>query len=81
MRIPFAFSDQTRLTFHFVEEEWLPNVVQNAISMGFRIYVPVLTEIKLNPFHGIVNCDIAAVLVPNINNGYILIGNKRLSEA
>ena len=37
--------------------------------------------VKLNLFHGVVNRDIAAVLVPNINSGYLIASKGLLCAA
>mmetsp|Transcript_1029 Transcript_1029/g.1842 ORF Transcript_1029/g.1842 Transcript_1029/m.1842 type:complete len:117 (-) Transcript_1029:102-452(-) len=76
MKCPFAFSEQTKVSLRFVQEIWMGSVLNTALQNGYPIKIP-RTEIKLNPFHGVVNRDGAAVLVPNINNGYILTGNKQ----
>ena len=74
-KVPFSFSDQTKITCRFDEVLWFPRLVQchnaNRPPRMHPIDIPS-TKIKLNPFHGVVNRDIEAVLVPNINNGYII---------
>lgn len=66
---PFAFSDQTKLGLRQAQVLWFPNEV---VADFQSITVPPL-EIKLNPFHGVVSRDVAAVHVPNLSNGYILV--------
>jgi len=76
MAVPFAFSDQTKLTFRVAQGAWMDSVLYNASANGMQLSAPK-TQVRLNPFHGVINRDIAAVSVPNINNGYILAGNKK----
>jgi len=76
LKIPFSFSDQTIVTQRNAKVNWFPFLVKgfNHPDMLRRfpsVRIPTL-EISLNPFHGIVGRDVAAVLVPNINNGYLL---------
>lgn len=71
---PFCFSDQTHLIHRFAETNWLPSAV-DTINKAFPNYPQLVvpeTNIALNPFHGIVNRDVAFVLSPNISNGYLL---------
>jgi hypothetical protein len=67
--MPFAFSDQTKLGLRQAQVLWFPNEVVGEFQ---SITVPRL-EIKLNPFHGVVSRDVAAIHVPNLSNGYILV--------
>jgi hypothetical protein len=70
----FSMSEQTISTLRFVEHAWLPSVVENANNQ-YPQFPPLSVpkfDIKLNPFHGIVGRDVGAVLVPNINNGYLM---------
>lgn len=72
--IPFCVTDQTVVTMRFYEVVWLPSVIGQG-NMGYPPCPPLSlpkTETKLNPFHGVVNRDVAAVLVPNLNNGYLM---------
>lgn len=77
VNIPFCFSDQAKLQLHFVEKVWLPQLCRqwNDPRITAKEVLDFMT-IKLNPFHGIVNRDVAAILVPNINNGYLLTWKK-----
>jgi hypothetical protein len=67
--MPFAFSDQTKLGLRQAQVLWFPEEVVGDFQ---SITVPLL-EIKLNPFHGVVSRDVAAIHVPNLSNGYILV--------
>jgi hypothetical protein len=67
--MPFCFSDQTKLGLRQAQVLWFPKEVVGDFQ---SITVPDL-EIKLNPFHGVVSRDVAAVHVPNLSNGYILV--------
>ena len=76
MRIPFSFSECTKLSLRYAELLWLPSTVKFMNAKGEfarfpRQKVPKV-NIKLNPFHGVVNRDLAAVRVPNISNGYLM---------
>jgi hypothetical protein len=74
MGFPFCITDQSIVTMRFCQALWIPDVVES-INEGYPIFPPLppaKTEIKLNPFHGVVNRDVAAVLVPNLNNGYLM---------
>lgn len=79
MSFPFAFSEQTKVTLRFAQTEWFPSLIKsvnaNSCSTHTIIQMPTL-EIKLNPFHSVAGRDVTAVLVPNISNGYLLVGNK-----
>lgn len=81
MKIPFCFSDQTRLILDFVQQVWLPNVVEctNPIfSEDGPLSVPSV-QTTLNPFHSIVGRDVAYAQSPNISNGYIMSWRPGLS--
>jgi hypothetical protein len=72
LEIPFCFSDQTIVTMRNIEKLYIPRFVKE-MTQHFPeqpLYAPRL-DIKLNPFHGIVGRDVAAVLAPNIDNGYL----------
>ena len=69
MSIPMAFSDPSKVSLRFNEVVWLPRVL-GYIGMDSTAF-PV--DIKMNPFHGVVNRDIEVIQVPNIDNGYLLV--------
>jgi hypothetical protein len=71
---PFCITNQSIVTMRFCQIAWIPDIM-DTINKGYPQFPPLppaKTEIKLNSFHGVVNRDIAAVLVPNLNNGYLM---------
>jgi len=83
MQIPFSFSEYTRHSHRsardFVIPRWIEmynSIVQSHLSLGQDIAI----ELRLNPFHGIVSRDLAVVLLPNVDNGYLLTWKGPLSE-
>jgi len=79
-RVPFCFSDQTKLGLRLGELITFPNVVEFVNQRGNPYVINAVlpmesppVEIKLNPFHGVIGRDVVAVLVPNIDNGYLLV--------
>ena len=74
-RVPFSFTDITYVSQRYAEKIWFPFIVEkyNRESPQFRPQLTVPSvNIKLNPFNGIVNRDTAPLLIPNIENGYLL---------
>jgi len=76
-RIPFCFSEYTAHSLRMVRDISIPSFLRifNAAS-GPRNpkepEAPLNLELELNPFHGIVGQDQAAVLIPKLSNGYFL---------
>jgi hypothetical protein len=73
LEIPFCWSDQTIVTMRNFEKVYLCSRLKE-MSQHFSEHPPLCAprlDIKLNPFHGIVGRDVAAVLAPNIDNGYL----------
>lgn len=72
LNIPFCFSDQTEMNHTIVERTTLPKLTKLVKKkFGLILTAPCL-QISLNPFHGIVGRDVAAELVPNLSNGYLM---------
>jgi hypothetical protein len=76
-RTPFAVSDQTKMGLRSGELVTFPKVVEicngdNASTGGSPMTQPSV-RIKLNPFHGVIGRDVVALLVPNLDNGYLLV--------
>jgi hypothetical protein len=80
--IPFVFSEYSKQSLRFVTEISIPNWVRNYDSDMKPSHLPNVQmptlEICLNPFHGIVNRDLAAILIPNMENGYLLVSRAKL---
>lgn len=72
-KIPFSFSECAKLSLRYAEVIWLQSLVENfprnCPHLPPVAYPKVATT--LNPFHGVINRDTAAVIVPNISNGYL----------
>lgn len=76
LKIPFAFSEHARPSLRFVEVILIPDLIpwgNYQVSPFLRVNAIPSTEIKLNPFNAIVNRDISALLIPNIENGYLFV--------
>lgn len=72
----FAFSDQTKIGLRAAEIVTFPKVIEGCKFSGnphFSQITQPSVEIKLNPFHGVIGRDVSAVLVPNLDNGYLLV--------
>jgi hypothetical protein len=73
LNIPFCFTDCAKLSLRYAEVIWLTPLIEN-INRQYSHWPPLPVpriNIKLNPFNGVVNRDVAAVRVPNISNGYL----------
>jgi hypothetical protein len=66
--IPFACTDTTIVSQRYAQ------------LYNFAPVFRPLAKIQLNPFHGVVARDVAAILVPNISNGYILSFDSALAR-
>eukprot|EP00956_Cyclotella_meneghiniana_P041452 scaffold227870_cov37-Cyclotella_meneghiniana.AAC.1 len=66
--IPWAFSDHTIANIQFIKLRF------ESIRAGPMPYFrPAGLETKLNPFHCPINRDVGIMVLPNMNNGYLLI--------
>ena len=70
-KIPFVATDQTKVTQRYAEIYLFPT-----LHRYMNFIRPPSLDITINPFHGVINRDIEAILVPNMNNGYLLVLNR-----
>ena len=77
-QIPFSFSECTKLSLRYAEVIWLQSLVED-FPRNYPHLPPIAhpkVATTLNPFHGVINRDIAAVIVPNISNSYLFTCNN-----
>eukprot|EP00550_Attheya_septentrionalis_P006571 CAMPEP_0198290698 /NCGR_PEP_ID=MMETSP1449-20131203/8465_1 /TAXON_ID=420275 /ORGANISM="Attheya septentrionalis, Strain CCMP2084" /LENGTH=333 /DNA_ID=CAMNT_0043989227 /DNA_START=432 /DNA_END=1433 /DNA_ORIENTATION=- len=82
-QIPFSFSEPSKHNARLVQNlhlpDWIRDFNDNYFPQGCpSIKLPKL-QIRLNPFHGIVNQGHqTGIMTPNVSNGYLLTWNEPL---